>query len=129
MDPRTYAREHRTRFLEDLRALIRIPSISTLPDHYPDLERAARWLEQHLADLGLRTRLIENNAHPIVYAEWMEAPGRPTLLCYGHYDVQPPDPLDLWESPPFEPTIRGENLYARGASDDKGQLLIQIHAL
>jgi acetylornithine deacetylase/succinyl-diaminopimelate desuccinylase-like protein len=129
VDPRTYASEHRTRFLEDLKALIRIPSISTLPDHYPDLGRAARWLEQHLTDLGLRTRLIANNAHPIVYAEWMEAPGRPTLLCYGHYDVQPPDPLDLWESPPFEPTVREENLYARGASDDKGQLLIQIHAI
>ena len=129
MDPRTYAREQRSRFLEDLQSLIRIPSVSTLPEHYADLRRAAQWLEQRLRDLGLRAWIIESDSHPIVYGEWMGAPGRPTLLCYGHYDVQPPDPLDEWQSPPFEPTVRGDSLYARGASDDKGQLMIQLCAV
>ena len=129
MDPRTYAREQRSRFLEDLKSLIRIPSVSTLPEHHPDLRLAAQWLEQRLRALDLRAWIIESDSHPIVYGEWMGAPGRPTLLCYGHYDVQPPDPLDEWESPPFEPTVRGDNLYARGASDDKGQLMIQICAV
>src|SRR3990172_3586189 len=129
VDPRTYAREQRSRFLEDLKSLIRIPSVSTLPEYHPDLRRAAQWLEQRLRALDLRAWIIESDSHPIVYGEWMGAPGRPTLLCYGHYDVQPPDPLDEWESPPFEPTVRGDNLYARGASDDKGQLMIQICAV
>ncbi|MGH7753818.1 MAG: M20/M25/M40 family metallo-hydrolase, partial [Gemmatimonadales bacterium] len=129
MDPRAYAHEHRERFLDDLNSLIRIPSVSTLPEHYPDLARAARWLEERLTELGLTSRIIESENHPIVYGEWLGAPGRPTLLCYGHYDVQPPDPLDEWESPPFEPTVRGDNLYARGASDDKGQLMAEIFAI
>lgn len=129
MDPRAYAHEHRDRFLDDLNSLLRIPSVSTLPEHYPDLARAARWLEERLTDLGLTARIIGSDSHPIVYGEWLGAPGRPTLLCYGHYDVQPPDPLDEWESPPFEPAVRGDNLYARGASDDKGQLLAQVFAI
>ena len=129
MDPRTYAGEHALRFLEDLKDLIRIPSLSTLPEHHDDLQRAARWLEERLRSIGLRAWIIDNDHHPIVYGEWRGAPGRPTLLCYGHYDVQPPDPLEEWTSPPFEPTVRGEALYGRGASDDKGQLLIQILAV
>jgi acetylornithine deacetylase/succinyl-diaminopimelate desuccinylase-like protein len=129
VDPRTYAHEQRSRFLEDLNALIRIPSVSTLPEHYTDLQRAARWLEERLRSLGLRAWIIENDHHPIVYGEWMGAPGRPTLLCYGHYDVQPPDPLEEWTSPPFVPSVRGEDLFARGASDDKGQLMIQLCAV
>ncbi|HEV8339404.1 MAG TPA: dipeptidase [bacterium] len=129
MDPRAYAQEHRERFLDDLKSLLRIPSVSTLPEHYPDLARAARWLEERLADLGLKSRIIESETHPIVYGEWLGAPGRPTLLCYGHYDVQPPDPLDEWDSPPFDPQVRGDNLYARGASDDKGQLMAEIFAI
>ncbi len=129
MDPQTYAHEQRPRFLEDLKSLIRIPSVSTLPEHYADLRRAAQWLEQRLRDIGLKAWIIESDSHPIVYGEWMGAPGRPTLLCYGHYDVQPPDPLDEWQSPPFEPAVRGDDLYARGASDDKGQLMIELCAV
>ncbi len=129
VDPQTYAHEQRDRFLEDLKSFIRIPSVSTLPEHHPDLRRAAEWVEQRLRDLGLKAWIIESDTHPIVYGEWMQAPGKPTLLCYGHYDVQPPDPLDEWVSPPFEPAVRGEDLFARGASDDKGQLMIQICAV
>ncbi len=129
MDPQTYARERRPQFLEELKTFLRIPSISALPEHAPDLRRAAAWLEERLRGMGLRARIIEDGAHPVVYGEWLGAPGRPTLLCYGHYDVQPPDPLGEWTSPPFEPTLRGEDLYARGASDDKGQVMIQLCAV
>ena len=129
MDPQTYARAQRPQFLEDLKAFLRIPSVSTLPEHAPDLRRAAAWLEERMRGMGLKARIIENDAHPLVYGEWLGAPGRPTLLCYGHYDVQPPDPLGEWTSPPFEPTLRGEDLYARGASDDKGQVMIQLCAV
>jgi acetylornithine deacetylase/succinyl-diaminopimelate desuccinylase-like protein len=128
-DARAYAREHRARFLAELKDLIRIPTVSTLPEHRSDLERAAAWLRHRLADLGFSARVIPSGEHPIVYGEWLGAQGKPTLLCYGHYDVQPPDPLELWETPPFEPTVRGEDLYARGASDDKGQLMLQLFAI
>ncbi len=124
-----YAEAHRARFLDTLKEFVRIPSISTLSDHHPDLGRAADWVAQRLIDAGLSARVMPSDSHPAVYAEWTGAPGRPTLLCYAHYDVQPPDPLDLWESPPFEPVQRGEDLYARGVSDDKGQLLIQVFAV
>ena len=124
-----YAGGHRDGFLDALKEFVRIPSISTLPEHHTDLARAADWVAERLAGAGLSARVMPNDAHPAVYAEWMDAPGRPTLLCYGHYDVQPPDPLDLWTAPPFEPVQRGEDLYGRGASDDKGQLLIQVFAL
>lgn len=117
--------------LEQLQDFLRIPSISTSPEHIADCRRAAEWVRQFLLDAGLRkTMLIEKDGqHPLVYAEWLEAPGQPTLLLYGHYDVQPPDPLELWISPPFEPTIRGEDIFARGACDDKGQVMILLEAL
>ncbi|TMI87285.1 MAG: M20 family dipeptidase, partial [Bacillati bacterium ANGP1] len=127
--PRAYAQEHRDQFLDALRQFVRIPSISTLPEHHGDLTRAAEWTVRRLSEIGLAARIMPSETHPAVYAEWTGAPGRPTLLCYGHYDVQPPDPLDLWTSPPFEPAQRGDNLYGRGASDDKGQLLIQVFAV
>jgi acetylornithine deacetylase/succinyl-diaminopimelate desuccinylase-like protein len=124
-----YAGDHRGRFLDALKEFVRIPSISTMPEHHADLARAAAWVAGRLTDAGLSARVMPSDAHPAVYAEWMGAPGRPTLLCYGHYDVQPPDPLDLWKSPPFEPVERGEDLFARGASDDKGQMLVQVFAV
>lgn len=117
--------------LEKLDEFLRIPSISTSPDHRADCRRAAEWVKQFLIDAGIaETTLIEKeNHHPLVYAEALHAPGKPTLLLYGHYDVQPPDPLELWTSPPFEPTIRGNDIFARGACDDKGQTLILLEAL
>lgn len=125
-----YAQQHRDRFVDELKTLLRIPSISTLPQHREDVRRAADWLLAHLRELGLTAELIPlDGGHPIVYAQWTGAPGRPTVLFYGHYDVQPVDPLNEWTSPPFEPTLRGDDLYARGASDDKGQAFAVIKAL
>jgi len=125
-----YYREHQSEFLEGLKAWLRIPSISTLPEHTGDVRRAAEFLRDALAAAGLdRAALIEGPGHPLVYAEWLGAPGRPTLLLYGHYDVQPPDPLEEWKSPPFEPQVRNGDLYARGASDDKGQTWILVKAV
>jgi len=126
-----YAREHRDRFLGELVEWLRIPSISALPEHGPDCERAARWIGDRLHRIGMqRVAVIPSERHhPLVYAEWLGAPGAPTVLVYGHYDVQPADPLDLWESPPFEPTVRDGRLYARGASDDKGQVFATVAAI
>lgn len=117
--------------LETLQEFLRIPSISTSPEHAGDCRRAAEWVRHFLLDAGfLKTTLIESpGRHPLVYSEWLDAPGKPTLLLYGHYDVQPPDPVELWLSPPFEPTIRGEDIFARGACDDKGQTVILLEAL
>jgi len=130
MSARSYAQEHHARFLEELKALVRIPSISAVPAHRDDVRAAAQWLLDHLRGLGFDSELIPiEGGHPMVYGEWLRAPGRPTVLFYGHYDVQPVDPLDEWISPPFEPTIRGDNLYARGASDDKGQVFAVVKAL
>ncbi len=119
-------------YVEGLKTFLRIPSISTLPEHKPDIRRAAEFCLSELRRAGLNcVELIESaeGRNPLVYAEWLKAPGKPTLLLYGHYDVQPPDPLDEWTSPPFEPTVRGDNLYARGASDDKGQTYILFKAV
>lgn len=126
----SYYESNRDRFLETLKDFLRIPSISTLPEHQPDIRRAAEFVRDELRHAGLdNAELIEGPGNPLVYAEWLGAPGKPTLLLYGHYDVQPPDPLDEWKSPPFEPEIRGDNIYARGACDDKGQTLILIKAV
>ena len=120
----------RQRFEDELFDFLRIPSISTLPEHKPDIARAAAFAKQQLDQAGLESvELIEGSGHPLVYGEWLGAAGKPTVLLYGHYDVQPVDPLDQWESPPFEPTVRGGQVYARGASDDKGQVLANIKAL
>ncbi len=124
-----YLESHRGDFEEQLKALIRIPSISAQPDHDPDTRRAAAFIRDDLAAMGLKTELIETKKHPIVYAEWLGAPGKPTILIYGHYDVQPPEPLEPWLSPPFEPTVRDGNLYARGATDDKGQMFTHLKAV
>jgi acetylornithine deacetylase/succinyl-diaminopimelate desuccinylase-like protein len=153
-----YARTHRDAALDQLKALLRIPSVSTLPEHRDDVRRTAQLLADELIAIGMEhVELITvSNAgsdtmsqgvsddgsshaashvafppagHPLVLADWLHAPGAPTVLCYGHYDVQPPDPLDEWLSPPFEPTERDGNLYARGAVDDKGQMYMHIKAL
>jgi acetylornithine deacetylase/succinyl-diaminopimelate desuccinylase-like protein len=125
-----YARQNYQRFLDELKALLRIPSVSTLPEHAGDCHFAAEVLAADLAKIGMENvRLIETAGHPLIYADWLHAAGKPTALVYGHYDVQPPDPLDEWLSPPFEPTERNGNLYARGAVDDKGQVVAQVKAL
>lgn len=118
------------RLLEELFALIRIPSISTLPEHAGDVRRAAEFTAEALRAAGMENvEIIPTDRHPLIYADWLHAPGKPTVLCYGHYDVQPPDPLELWETPPFEPTVRNGNIYARGAVDDKGQMYAHIKAI
>ncbi len=126
----TYYEQHQPDFLEGLKTFLRIPSISTLSEHKLDIIRAAEFARDELAAAGMTAaELIEGPGNPLVYAEWLGAPGKPTVLFYGHYDVQPPDPLDEWHSPPFEPTVRGSDLFARGAADDKGQVYIQIKAV
>ncbi|MEO8131235.1 MAG: M20/M25/M40 family metallo-hydrolase, partial [Bryobacteraceae bacterium] len=118
------------RYLDELKHFLRMPSISTDPAYQPDIACAAVFVRDKLKRAGLRkTCLIEGEGNPLVYGEWLGAPGKPTLLLYGHYDVQPPDPLDEWTSPPFEPTIRGQNIYARGAADDKGLTLILMNGV
>ncbi|MBS1813984.1 MAG: dipeptidase [Acidobacteria bacterium] len=125
-----FATENHERFLEELKALLRIPSVSTLPEHKDDVRKAAEFVAAELKRIGMENvRLIETGGHPLVYADHLHAAGKPTVLTYGHYDVQPPDPLDEWVSPPFEPAERNGNLYARGAVDDKGQLWMQVKAL
>src|SRR5262249_23249826 len=124
-----YYQQHQPQFVEGLKNFLRIPSISALSEHKPDIRRAADFVRAELQSAGMTTtELIEGEGNPLVYAEWLGAPGKPTVLFYGHYDVQPPDPLDEWKSPPFEPEIRGEDVFARGSSDDKGQTYIQIKA-
>jgi acetylornithine deacetylase/succinyl-diaminopimelate desuccinylase-like protein len=125
----SYFEQHHAEYLEGLKAFLRIPSISTLPENKPDVRRAAEFALAELRAAGLAGELIEGEGNPLVYAEWLRAPGKPTILFYGHYDVQPPDPLDEWKSPPFEPEVRGEDIFARGAADDKGQVYIQIKAV
>ena len=125
-----FAAKNQGKALAELKEFLRIPSISTLPDHAGDVRKAAAFLADELKRIGLENvRLIETSGHPLVYGDWLGAPGKPTVLCYGHYDVQPPDPLDEWLSPPFEPVERNGNVYARGAVDDKGQLWMQVKAL
>jgi acetylornithine deacetylase/succinyl-diaminopimelate desuccinylase-like protein len=126
----SYARENQERFLGELKDLLRIPSVSTAPEHKEDVRRAAEYVANGLRNIGMENvEIISTERHPLIYADWLHAPGKPTVLCYAHYDVQPPDPLDEWKSPPFEPTERDRNLYARGAVDDKGQLWMEVKAI
>jgi len=118
------------RLLDELKEFLRIPSISTLPEHVPDVRRAAEFVASSLKKAGLENvEIISTAGHPLVYADWLHAPGKPTVLCYGHYDVQPADPLELWKTPPFEPTVKDGNLFARGSADDKGQMYMHIKAV
>ncbi|HEY1212208.1 MAG TPA: M20/M25/M40 family metallo-hydrolase, partial [Bryobacteraceae bacterium] len=125
-----FVEQNRDRLLEELKAFIRIPSISTLPEHKEDVARAAHFVADSLRRAGLEhIEVIPTGKHPLVYGDWLHAEGKPTVLCYGHYDVQPPDPVELWKTPPFEPDVRDGNLYARGACDDKGQMYMHIKAI
>ena len=145
-----FAKDNGERFVEELKALLRIPSISTDPERRLDVRKAAEFVADELRRIGMQNvHLIETSTdevalaaasgpaqviparigHPLVYADWLNAPGKPTVLCYGHYDVQPAEPLDEWKSPPFEPEIRNGNIYARGAVDDKGQMWMHVKAL
>jgi len=131
MEAIDYARANQGRFLAELKEFLSIPSVSTQSEHRPDIQRAAEWLREGLLAVGFpRADVMPTSGHPVVYAEWLTAgPEVPTVLVYGHYDVQPPDPLELWDTPPFEPTVVGDDLFARGASDDKGQLYTHVKAV
>ena len=125
-----YINTSRDRYLDELKEFLAIPSISALPQHAADVRRCGEWTADAMRRIGLQNvRLEETPGHPIVYADWLGAEGKPTILFYGHYDVQPVDPLDLWESPPFEATIRDGEIYARGAVDDKGQVFMHFKAI
>lgn len=125
-----YLDQHAADALEGLCAFLRLPTVSTLPEHAGDIRRGADWLADRLRSIGMHNiRLLETHGHPTVYADHLHAPGKPTILIYGHYDVQPPDPLNLWTTPPFDPQVRGDRLYARGASDDKGQVWMHVVAI
>lgn len=130
MSWQNYLETHRSDFTERLLDFLRIPSISSLPEHAADVRRAGEWVMAQLYNAGMEhVEMMETGGHPVVYADWLHAPGKPTVMIYGHFDVQPVDPLALWESPPFEPVIKNDRVYARGASDDKGNMLAPILAL
>ncbi len=125
-----HARTNQQQYLDELIEFLRIPSVSTKPEHAEDVKTAASWLADRLKTAGLENvRVIPTNRHPLVYGDWLHADGKPTVLVYGHYDVQPAEPFDLWESPPFEPTVEDDFLVARGSSDDKGQVFIHVKAV
>ena len=130
MDPATYLEAHADRFVDELIEFVRIPSVSTDPKHAADIEAAADWLSAQLRAIGpLQVTRFGASKHPLVYAEWLGAQDQPTVLIYGHYDVQPADPLEAWHSPPFRPTRRDGRLYARGVSDDKAPLFIALKVI
>src|SRR6266581_7515981 len=121
---------HRDRYVDELKAYLAIPSISALPAHAPDVKRAAEWSAEEMRRIGLQNvRLVDTPGFPVVYGDWLGAAGAPTILFYGHYDVQPVDPVNLWESPPFEATVRDGEIYARGSADDKGQVFMHFKAV
>ncbi len=125
-----FARSNQPRFVDELKALLRIPSISTLDEHKGDVQKAAEFVANELRRIGMNNvEIIPTQGHPLLYADWLHAPGKPTVLMYAHYDVQPADPIEEWHTPPFEPTERNNNIYARGAVDDKGQLWMEVKAL
>jgi acetylornithine deacetylase/succinyl-diaminopimelate desuccinylase-like protein len=125
-----YIHANRDRFIAELKDYLAIPSISALPEHQDDVRKCAEWTADEMRRIGLQNvRLMETPGHPIVYGDWLGSPGAPTILFYGHYDVQPVDPVELWESPPFEATIRDGEIYARGAADDKGQVFMHLKAI
>jgi len=129
-DALRYRRGHADRFLGELKDFIRFPSVSSDPARAGSVKECAAWLAGHLKHIGLeRVKTFPGTRHPIVYAEWKQAQNRPTVLIYGHYDIQPAEPLREWKSPPFQPRVRGRNLLGRGASDDKGQMFTHVKAL
>ena len=128
-DLERYLDERRESRLESYKAFLRIPSISALPQHAADCRAAAEWIAADLRAMGIEHVAVEETTgHPVVYGDWLHADGAPTVIVYCHYDVQPVDPLDLWDSPPFEPVVVGDRMLARGSSDDKGQLHLHLRA-
>jgi acetylornithine deacetylase/succinyl-diaminopimelate desuccinylase-like protein len=126
----SYLDENKDRFVSELLDFLRIPSISALPEHADDVQQAAEWVANRLRMAGMEdVRILPTGGHPVVYGEWLHAPGKPTILIYGHFDTQPIDPIELWRTPPFEPTIENDRVFARGASDDKGNMLAPILAV
>jgi acetylornithine deacetylase/succinyl-diaminopimelate desuccinylase-like protein len=126
----SYLEANRDRHLSELTEFLAIPSISTSPDHVDQIQTCAKWVAGHLEGIGMENIAIyPTGGHPVVYADWLHAPGKPTVLLYGHYDVQPPEPVELWSSPPFQATIRDGNLYARGSADDKGQVFVHFKSI
>jgi len=131
MKPLDYAKAHHEDFLAELKEFLSIPSVSTQAQHRPDMVKAATWLQERLLAAGFsKAEVMPTPGHPVVYAEWLAAgPDAPTVLIYGHYDVQPAEPFELWRTPPFEPTVVGDDLFGRGTADDKGQLFIHVKAM
>jgi len=127
---KTYFVQQRDQHIEELKDLLRIPSVSAVAEHQPDMIRCAEWVAAAFKQAGLEhVEIMPTAGHPVVYADWLHAPGKPTVLVYGHYDVQPAEPLELWSTPPFEPVIRDNKLYGRGSTDDKGQVLLYVKAV
>src|SRR6202049_4670760 len=125
-----FIEKNREENLNELVEFLKIPSVSAKSEHKADIERAARWVADKLREAGMeKIEIVPTKLHPLVYCESLQAPGKPTVLFYGHYDVQPPEPLELWTSPAFEPSVRNGNLYGRGTADDKGQVHIHLKAL
>ncbi len=121
--------ESRERYIEELKSLLRIPSISTNPDNKADIEKCATFIADHMTSIGLQNvKVMPTGGHPVVYGDWLQAPGAPTILFYGHYDVQPVDPLNLWNSGPFDPVLKDGYIWARGSADDKGQVFLNLKA-
>jgi acetylornithine deacetylase/succinyl-diaminopimelate desuccinylase-like protein len=136
MDPVTvdtkvaaYCEEHRDRYLDELKRLIAIPSVSADPAHAGDVRRCCERLVARMSEIGLESRVLETGGNPLAYGSWLQAPGKPTVLIYGHYDVQPADPEELWETPPFEGTVRDGKIFGRGSVDDKGQVVMHLAAI
>jgi len=125
-----YIQQRRSAFVEELKGFLRIPCVSTKSEHKGDMLKAAEWLAEQMRGMGLEhVQILPTGGHPVVYADWLHADGKPTALIYGHYDLQPVEPLELWTTGPFEPTVRSGELYARGAVDDKGQVFMHLKAL
>ncbi|VAX20217.1 Acetylornithine deacetylase/Succinyl-diaminopimelate desuccinylase and related deacylases, partial [hydrothermal vent metagenome] len=125
-----YIKQNKKNYIEELKDYLRIPSISTLKSSVPDIKKCSKFVASKLKEAGMqKVEIIPTDGHPLVYAEWMGAPGKPTVLIYGHYDVQPVDPIELWKSPPFEPVIKSGKIWARGADDNKGQNFIHIKSV
>src|ERR1700675_4387318 len=128
-DLEDFLRKNDSRIHDELFEFLRIPSVSAKSEHNADTKRAADWVKNSLDKIGVPAKIYPTAGHPIVVGEWRKAPGAPTVLIYGHYDVQPAEPLELWTSPPFEPTVREGKIFARGSVDDKGQLFLHVKAL
>jgi acetylornithine deacetylase/succinyl-diaminopimelate desuccinylase-like protein len=128
-DLAAYCTQHEAHYLDELRAWVAIPSVSADPQHRADVRRCCERLVQRMAQIGLSAQVLETDGNPLAYGEWLKAPGKPTILLYGHYDVQPVDPVELWHSPPFEATVRDGKIYGRGTVDDKGQVLMHLAAI